>query len=95
VDLELRQSFGRLEEKIESQGTEIARIHETLAAIQESIAGLQKGARIQAEAIEAIEAAASQTDEVVEHVVEAFGVMHRSVVERGEAKVLLVSRNGG
>jgi hypothetical protein len=94
VDAELRQSIGRLEEKVESQGTEIARIHETLAAIQESIAGLQKGARIQAKAIEAIEAAASQTDEVVEHVVEAFGMMHKSVVERGEAKVLLVSRNG-
>jgi hypothetical protein len=38
--------------------------------------------------------AASQTDEVVEHVVEAFGTMHKSMVERGEAKVLLVARNG-
>ena len=94
VDAVLRQSVQRLEERIDSQGTEIARIHETQAAIQEAIAGLRKGAEIQAKAIESIEAAALQTDEVVEHVVEAFGTMHRSVVERGEAKVLLVSRNG-
>jgi serine/threonine protein kinase len=94
VDAVLRQSVQRLEERIDSQATEIARIHETQAAIQEAIAALQKGAQIHAKAIEAIEAAALQTDEVVEHVVEAFGAMHKSVVERGEAKVLLVSRNG-
>ena len=94
ADAELRQSIARLEEKVESQGTEIAGIRQTLAAIQESIAGLQKGAQLHAKAIESIEAATSQTDEVVEHVVEAFGMVHRSMVERGEAKVLLVSRNG-
>jgi len=27
-------------------------------------------------------------------VVEAFGMMHKSMVERSEAKVLLVARNG-
>jgi serine/threonine protein kinase len=94
ADAELRQSIARLEEKAESQGTEIAGIRQTLAAIQESIAGLQKGAQLHAKAIESIEAATSQTDEVVEHVVEAFGMVHRSMVERGEAKILLVSRNG-
>jgi serine/threonine protein kinase len=94
VDADLRQSIVRLEETLDGQGTEIARIHETQAVIQEAISALQKGAQIQAKTIEAIEAAALQTDEVVEHVVEAFGAMHRSVVERGEAKVLLVSRNG-
>jgi serine/threonine protein kinase len=94
VDSEFRESIERLERKIDSQGTEIAGIRETLAAVQESIAGLWKGAQIHARAIEALEAAASQTDEVVEHVVEAFGMMHKSMVERGEAKVLLVSRNG-
>ncbi len=94
VDAELRRLIERLEEKIKSQGTEMAGIQETQAALQESIAGLRKGVQIQAKAIEAMEAAASQTDEVVEHVVEAFGMMHKSVVERGEAKVLLVSRNG-
>ena len=94
VDGVLRQSVQRLEERIDSQGAEIARIHETQAAIQEAIAALQRGAQVHAKAIEAIEAAALQTDEVVEHVVEAFGAMHKSVVERGEAKVLLVSRNG-
>jgi septation ring formation regulator EzrA len=77
-----------------SQRTEIAGIHRTLASIEQSIAALQKGAQAHSKAIEGLEAAASQTDEVVEHVVEAFGTMHKSVVERGEAKVLLVSRNG-
>jgi len=94
ADAELRQSIQELEETIEGQGKQIAGIHETQAAIQESIAALRKGERIHATAIEAIEAAASQTDEVVEHVVEAFGLMHKSMVERGEAKVLLVSRTG-
>jgi eukaryotic-like serine/threonine-protein kinase len=77
---ELRQSIRRLEE--------------TQAAIQESIAGLQKGAQVHTKAIEGLQVAASQTDEVVEHVVEAFGMMHKSMEERGEAKVLLVARNG-
>jgi serine/threonine protein kinase len=94
VETELRQSLQRLEEKIGSQGTEIAKIHESAAAIQGSIAGLQNGAQVHTRAIEGLEAAASQTDEVVEHIVEAFGVMHKSMVERGEAKVLLVARDG-
>lgn len=94
VDAELRQSIRRLEEKLEQQASEIAGIHQTLAAIQESIAGLQKGAQLHTRAIEGLEAAASQTDEVVEHVVEAFGMVHKSMVERGEAKVLLVARSG-
>jgi hypothetical protein len=94
VDAELRESIQRLAETVASQGQEIAGILRTLAAIQESIAGLQKGEQIHAKAIEAIEAAALQTDEVVEHVVEAFGAVHKSMVERGEAKILLVSRTG-
>jgi archaellum component FlaC len=94
ADAELRQSIQRLEETIESQGKEIAGIHDTLRAVQDAIADLRKDGQSHAKAIEALEAAASQTDEVVEHVVEAFGTMHRSMVERGEAKVLLVSRTG-
>jgi hypothetical protein len=54
VDAELRQSIQRLEEAIEGQGKQIAGIHETLAAIQESIAGLRTGERIHATAIEAL-----------------------------------------
>lgn len=77
----------------------IQRIETTQAAIQESISGLQKISQVNAKAIEGLQVAASQTDEVVEHVVEAFGMMHKSVMERGEvergdAKVFLVSRNG-
>ena len=72
----------------------IRRIEDSLAEIQESIAGLQKGSQLNTKAIEGLQTAASQTDEVVEHVVEAFGTMHRSMVERGDTKVLLVARNG-
>ncbi len=72
----------------------IVRIEETQATIQESIAALQKGERLHGKAIEGLQVAAIQTDEVVEHVVEAFGMMHKAIVERGDAKVLLVSRNG-
>jgi eukaryotic-like serine/threonine-protein kinase len=72
----------------------IAGIEEAQSAIQESIAALQKGERIHNTAIEGLNVAASQTDEVVEHVVEAFGMMHKAMVERGDAKVLLVARSG-
>jgi serine/threonine protein kinase len=72
----------------------VQRLQDTVAAMQESIAGLQKGAQVHTKAIEGLHVAASQTDEVVEHVVEAFGMMHKSMVERGDAKVLLVARNG-
>ena len=72
----------------------IRRIDENLAAIQEAIAGLQKGSQLHAKAIEGLQTAAGQTDEVVEHVVEAFGVMHKSMVEHGDAKVLLEPRYG-
>jgi serine/threonine protein kinase len=72
----------------------IQRMEESLAAIHESIAGLQKSAQLHTKAIEGLQVAASQTDEVVEHVVEAFGMMHRSMEERGDTKVLLVATNG-
>jgi hypothetical protein len=70
------------------------RIETTLAAIHESLAGLQKSSQIHTKAIEGLQVAASQTDEVVEHVVEAFGIMHKSMLEREDAKVLLAARNG-
>jgi serine/threonine protein kinase len=91
----------RLAEQKSSQETVVAelrdsiqRIEATLTAIQESIAGLQKSSQVNTKAIDGLQVAASQTDEVVEHVVEAFGMMHKSMVERGDAKVLLVARHG-
>jgi serine/threonine protein kinase len=78
----------------ESLGAEIARIHETQTAIQDSLATLRKSDDVHKKAIESLEVAAAQADEVVEHVVEAFGMLHQTMGERGEAKVLLVSRNG-
>jgi serine/threonine protein kinase len=60
-----------------------------LAANQNFIARLQKSSQMHTEAIKDLQVAASQTDQVVEHVVEAFGTMNKSVVEREEAKALL------
>lgn len=101
----LRSQIAGHDERFAAQQTEqesvvaelrqsIQRLQETMAAMQEAIAALQKGAQVHTKAIEGLQVAASQTDEVVEHVVEAFGTMHKSMVERGEAKVLLVARNG-
>jgi len=72
----------------------IQRMEDSLAAIQESVDGLQTNSQLHTKAIEGLQVAASQTDEVVEHVVEAFGMMHKSMVERGDTKVLLVPTNG-
>jgi len=72
----------------------IQRIEESLILMQEMIGGLQKSGQINTKAIESLQVASSQTDEVVEHVVEAFGMMHKSMVERGDAKILLAARNG-
>jgi serine/threonine protein kinase len=78
----------------ESLASEIGRIQEAQAAIQDSLSTLRKSDDVQKKAIESLEVAASQADEVVEHVVEAFGMMHQAMGERGEAKVFLVARNG-
>jgi serine/threonine protein kinase len=72
----------------------IARIEETQAAIQESIAALQKGEQIHAEAIEGLQVAASQPTKWWNTLWKPSAVMHKSMVERGDAKVLLVARNG-
>lgn len=92
------QQLTAQQELIESLTVELRdsmqRIEQMLVGLQESIGGLQKGAQLNAKAIEGLQVAGAQTDEVVEHVVEAFGMMHRSMVEHGDPKVLLGSRNG-
>jgi len=72
----------------------IQRIEGALAVIRESIAGMQRISQVNTKAIEGLQVAASQTDEVVEHVVEAFGMMQKSVLEHGDAQVLLVAGSG-
>jgi len=55
------------------------------------VSKLDKLVQFQGRAIEAVEAAVSQTDEVMVHVVEAFDQMHRSIVEHGESKAASAS----
>jgi len=73
-----------------------AELRDTIRRLEEqtrdSLAGLQKSSQVQARAIEGLEAAVVQTDEVLEHVVDAFGMTQKPQVERAEAVV--VSRNG-
>jgi len=72
----------------------IRRVETTLEAIHQSVAGLQKSSQVQTKAIDGLQVTASRTDEVVEDVVEALGRMHKSLLEREDAKVLLVAKNG-
>jgi serine/threonine protein kinase len=91
---EVRRSILDVEAKTDRNTAQIAAASSVLPEIQESVASLQRSAQIQDRAIESIEAGISQTDEVVEHVVDAFGLIHRSMVEGAETKALSVSRNG-
>jgi serine/threonine protein kinase len=96
ADREARLSAQRAEQ--ESAAAEllasIRRIDANLAAIEESIAALQKNSQINESAIESLQVSVSQTDEVVEHVVEAFGIMHKSMLEVGDAKFVLEAGTG-
>jgi serine/threonine protein kinase len=91
---QLRELIARLEQTNQQQAAEIAKTSQLLATLQDSVAGLQRTTQAQAQAIESIEAASAQTDEVVEHVVDAVGLMHKAMVERVETKVVAASSNG-
>ena len=92
VIAELRQTIRQLEEQNAEYSAQFARVQEALAPIRETVAGLQKGSQIQTRTIESLEAAIAQTDEVVEHIVDAFGLTQKPMVERAEAAK--ISRNG-
>jgi hypothetical protein len=91
---ELRGAIRRLEEKAAEHAAQFAKCQEEIIAMRGSVAGMQKGAQVHARAIESLEAAIAQTDEVVEHVADAFGLsqMPKPMVERVEAVTL--ARNG-
>lgn len=70
----------------EGHAAQLGEIARVLDTIQESIASLRKMAQVHSRAVESIEAAMTQTDEIVEHVVEAFGQIHKTVVERADTR---------
>ena len=90
----LRELIQDLEQKNEEQAGEIAKTNQEVSALREKWASLHKTAQVHAHAIASLEAAAAQTDEVVEHVVDAFGLMHKSMVESAEKKVIAISSAG-
>ena len=82
--LEDRQTASR--DQAERHSAQLGEIAGVLDTVQESIVSLRKMTQVHSRAVEAIEAAMTQTDEIVEHVVEAFGQIHKTVVERAETR---------
>jgi serine/threonine protein kinase len=89
---ELRAALRRIDEKDAEHAAQFAQVQEVLGGIRHAVAGLQQGAQIHSRAIESLEAAIAQTDEVVEHIVDAFGLTQKPMVARVEA--LTISHNG-
>ena len=79
---ELRETLRRMEEERAADS----------AGVRQELSGLQKVSEVHARAIESLENAIAQTDEVMEHVVDAFGMAQRPLVEREESAA--TSRNG-
>jgi hypothetical protein len=90
---DLRSTIRRLEEKAAEQAGQFVAFEQQLASSGDSVAGLEKVLPIHARAIESLEAAVAQTDEVLEHVVDAFGATERPLVER--VQTVALSSNGG
>ena len=86
--MEARQLIHDVGSKADLNGSEIAKVAETVSAIQETVAATQKMAYSQNLVIESMQTGLSQTDEVLEHMVDALGLIHKSMVERAETNVL-------
>jgi serine/threonine protein kinase len=91
---QVRQSVSALEAAADEQRAHAVSVAESIVAVRSSLSKLENLVHAHGRAILAVEAAVTQTDEVMEHVVEAFDQMHRSMVEHGEAKAFVVSNNG-
>jgi serine/threonine protein kinase len=88
---EFRESVSALDKKAAEQQSRAASVMDSIDQVRSSVSKLDKLVQFQGRAIEAVEAAVSQTDEVMVHVVEAFDQMHRSIVEHGESKAASAS----
>jgi serine/threonine protein kinase len=90
---DLRQSVSALEAKAGEHQAQATAAAESIEQVRSSVSKLDKLVQSQGRAIQAVEAAVSQTDEVMVHVVEAFDEMHRSMVAHGETKSLSASND--
>ncbi|MGP8247597.1 MAG: protein kinase domain-containing protein [Bryobacteraceae bacterium] len=88
---ELRQSVSALEAKAGEQRAHAASAAASIEEVRSSLSKLDKTVQAQGRAIQAAEAAVSQTDEVMVHVVEAFDQIHKSMVEHDETKAYSAS----
>ena len=87
----LRESLMALETKAAEHQARAAAAVEAIEEVRNSVSKLERLVQSQGRAIQAVEAAVSQTDEVMVHVVEAFDQMHKSIVEHGEPRAISVS----
>ena len=69
----------------------VAAANQTLGSLTLSVRDLSSRTEDHARTIESIQSAVTQTDEVIDHVVDAFDSMHRLVIERAEAGAAVAS----
>jgi uncharacterized protein YukE len=94
VTSEFRKSVTVLEAKAAEQQAKATSAAESIEEVRTSATKLEKLVQCQGRAIQAVEAAVSQTDEVMVHVVEAFDEIHKSLLEHGETKTFSALNDG-
>jgi hypothetical protein len=94
VAAEFRKSVSVLDAKAAEQQAKVAAAAESIEQVRTFESKLEKLVQFQGRAIQAVEAAVSQTDEVMVHVVEAFDQVHKSLLEQGETKTFSALNDG-
>ena len=69
-----------------------AAANQTLGSLTSSVADLNSRTENHGRTLESLQSAVAQTDEVLDHVVDAFDSMHRLVIERTDAGAAVASR---
>ena len=86
VTAELQRDVADLQKKSEQNEAREAETGQALAVVQSSMAEMERKLTAHTNSIESLESAVTQTGEVVEHVVEAFDSLQKSILERYVAK---------
>ena len=93
VTSELQRSVADLQRKSEQNEARGAETGEALAVVQGSMAEMERKLSAHTNSIESLESAVTQTGEVVEHVVEAFDSLQKSMLEQYVAKSAPLAHN--
>jgi chromosome segregation ATPase len=79
-------------QKLGTLNDSVTTAHEKLGTLGESVKDLTGKTEIHGRTIESLQSAVTQTDEVIDHVVDAFDSMHRLVLERAETGTAVASQ---